>query len=97
MTPLEFNSFRSFLEAASGFQSAQFRELEFVLGYKREAIFSRYPENTASWDRLKTRYAQPTLWDALLYYLAQKRYPVPEPQLHRDVTRPIARDADDDH
>jgi tryptophan 2,3-dioxygenase len=43
MTPLEFNSFRGFLESASGFQSAQFREIEFILGHKRAAIFRHYP------------------------------------------------------
>jgi tryptophan 2,3-dioxygenase len=89
MTPLEFNSFRSFLEAASGFQSAQFRELEFVLGHKRETVFGAYPEGTAGWKRLKARYTQPTLWDAFLYYLSQQGYPVPEDQLHRDVTHPL--------
>jgi tryptophan 2,3-dioxygenase len=89
MTPLEFNSFRSFLDAASGFQSAQFRELEFVLGYKREAIFHYYPEGSAGWKRLKARYAQPTLWDAFLAYLLQKGYVVPESQLQRDVTRSV--------
>lgn len=89
MTPLEFNSFRSFLDAASGFQSAQFRELEFVLGYKRESVFSYYPEGSSSWKRLKERYVQPTLWDAFLAYLAQKGYAVPAQQLHRDVTHAL--------
>ena len=86
MTPLEFNSFRSFLEAASGFQSAQFRELEFVFGYKRASVFNFYPPDTTSWTRLQTRYAQPTLWDAFLSYLAQQGYDVPT---DRDVTQPI--------
>jgi tryptophan 2,3-dioxygenase len=89
MTPLEFNSFRSFLESASGFQSAQFRELEFVLSYKRKTIFSQYPEDSASRERLQRRYTQPTLWDAFLYYLSLNGYPVPADQLNRDVTQPI--------
>jgi tryptophan 2,3-dioxygenase len=89
MTPLEFNSFRSFLESASGFQSAQFREIEFVFGHKRESILKHYPENSPSRERLKIRYTQPTLWDAFLYYLSQNGYPVPANQLSRDVTRPI--------
>lgn len=89
MTPLEFNAFRSFLESASGFQSAQFREIEFVFGYKRKAIFSQYPADTASWERLKKRYEQPTLWDTFLNYLDQNGYPVPADQLNRDVTLPI--------
>lgn len=89
MTPLEFNSFRRFLDAASGFQSLQFRELEFVLGYKRETVFHHYPEGTESWRRLQERYVQPTLWDAFLFYLNQQGYAVPEQHLQRDVTRPL--------
>ncbi|GAC1391466.1 MAG: tryptophan 2,3-dioxygenase family protein [Ktedonobacteraceae bacterium] len=89
MTPLEFNSFRSFLDSASGFQSAQFREIEFVFGYKRETLFSHYAEDSAGRRRLEERYTQPTLWDAFLYYLSLNGYPVPADQLTRDVTQPI--------
>ncbi|GAC1427399.1 MAG: tryptophan 2,3-dioxygenase family protein [Ktedonobacteraceae bacterium] len=89
MTPLEFNSFRSFLESASGFQSAQFREIEFVFGYKRETIFHNYPEDSVGRLHLEERYTQPSLWDAFLYYLSLNSYPVPDEQLHRDVTQPI--------
>ncbi len=89
MTPLEFNSFRSFLESASGFQSAQFREIEFVFAYKREAIFRHYPEGSIERRHLEERYTQPSLWDAFLYYLSLNGYPVPEEQLHRNVTQLI--------
>src|SRR4029450_7224592 len=44
MTPLEFLSFRARLEAASGFQSDQFRQIEFVLGAKRDGALARFPE-----------------------------------------------------
>lgn len=94
MTPLEFNAFRSFLESASGFQSAQFREIEFVFGYKREGVFRQYPEGSASWQRLKQRYTQPSLWDAFLNYLNQNGYPIPPEQLSRDVTHSIAPSPD---
>ena len=46
MTPLEFLSFRERLEAASGFQSDQFRQIEFVLGVKSEAAIARFAEGT---------------------------------------------------
>src|SRR6059036_2614013 len=46
MTPLEFFSFRERLEAASGFQSDQFRQIEFVLGVKSERAIARFPEAT---------------------------------------------------
>lgn len=89
MTPLEFNAFRRFLDASSGFQSVQFRELEFVLGYKREGMLSHYPQDTPGLERLQRRYEQPTLWDAFLYYLVQRGYAVPDQQLRRDVTRSL--------
>ena len=66
MTPLEFLSFRDRLESGSGFQSFQFRELEFVLGRKQPEALDRYPEGTAGRRRLEARLAQPTLWDAFL-------------------------------
>src|SRR6266581_5835041 len=88
MTPLEFLSFRDRLESGSGFQSFQFRELEFLLGSKRPAAIGRYPEGSEPRRRLETRYRQPTLWDALLAYLAKNQYPVPPTLLARDVTQP---------
>src|SRR5213592_3098977 len=66
MTPLEFLSFRARLEAASGFQSSQFRQLEFVLGMKRAAAVERFPEGSSGRDALERRYREPTLWDAFL-------------------------------
>src|ERR671927_1111999 len=48
MTPLEFLSFRARLEAASGFQSNQFRQLEFLLGAKNAAALTRFPEGSES-------------------------------------------------
>ncbi|MCL4299255.1 MAG: tryptophan 2,3-dioxygenase [Anaerolineae bacterium] len=88
MTPLEFLSFRHRLESASGFQSHQFRELEFVLGHKRRAVLVHYPEDTSARRQLELRYRQPTLWDAFLHYLAANGYPVPAELLARDVTQP---------
>jgi tryptophan 2,3-dioxygenase len=89
MTPIEFLAFRDYLESASGFQSFQFRELEFVLGYKRESSVRHYPGESMGRARLETRYAQPTLWDSFLHFLAQEGYEIPADQLERDVTRPV--------
>lgn len=89
MTPLEFNSFRGFLESASGFQSAQFRELEFALGYKRAAMLQHFADDAGAQGRLKQRYEQPTLWDAFLRYLAINGYAIPAEVLARDVTQSI--------
>ncbi|GAC1378266.1 MAG: tryptophan 2,3-dioxygenase family protein [Ktedonobacteraceae bacterium] len=89
MTPLEFNAFRSFLESASGFQSAQFREIEFVFGRKRAGLLQQYAQDSPGRQRLEARYAQPTVWDAFLCYLSLNGYAIPAEQLARDVMQPI--------
>jgi tryptophan 2,3-dioxygenase len=89
MTPLEFLSFRQRLEAASGFQSDQFRQIEFLLGAKSEAAIARFAEGTRARTALQTRHGQPTLWDAFLHYLAREGYAVPPAQLARDVTAAV--------
>ena len=90
MTPLEFLSFRARLESGSGFQSAQFRELEFVLGAKNQAALERYEGGTAERRALERRMSEPTLWDAFLRFLKSKGHPVPREALERDVTQPPA-------
>src|SRR6187431_1300845 len=72
MTPLEFLSFRARLEAASGFQSNQFRQIEFLLGAKNESALARFTEGSPGRIELERRFAQPTLWDAFLRYLARE-------------------------
>ncbi|GCE31506.1 tryptophan 2,3-dioxygenase [Dictyobacter alpinus] len=94
LTPLEFNSFRGFLETASGFQSAQFRELEFALGYKRANILEHCTDDPEARQRLDERYQQPTVWDAFLYYLHLNGYDVPQEHLQRDVTQSIQPSAE---
>jgi len=89
MTPLEFLSFRERLEAASGFQSDQFRQIEFALGRKHEAAIARFPDGSRARTALARRFGEPTLWDAFLHYLAREKYAVPPAQLSRDVTAPI--------
>src|SRR5918992_269551 len=57
MTPLEFLSFRARLEAASGFQSDQFRQIEFVLGAKSDKAIARFPAGSRARTALARRYA----------------------------------------
>ncbi len=90
MTPLDFLSFRERLEKGSGFQSFQFREIEFVLGIKDRAAVERYPAGGDHRRRLERRMAQPTVWDAFLKFLKGEGYDVPRALLERDVTQPIA-------
>src|SRR5262245_2366180 len=94
MTPLEFQSFRARLEAASGFQSDQFRQLEFVLGNKSKAAIERFPPASRARLALERRYGSPTLWDAFLKYLSREGYAIPGASLSRDVTARIEPSAD---
>lgn len=89
MTPLEFLTFRNRLAAASGFQSDQFRQLEFVMGSKSRGAIDRFGEGTRARRELDARWSAPTLWDAFLHYLKQEGYEVPASQLSRDVTAPV--------
>jgi tryptophan 2,3-dioxygenase len=89
MTPLEFLSFRDRLESGSGFQSFQFRELEFALALKQGGTVERYPEGSEARRRLAARYAQPTLWDSFLHYLVRNGYDVPHEELARDAAKPV--------
>jgi tryptophan 2,3-dioxygenase len=89
MTPLEFNAFRGYLESASGFQSLQFREIEFVLGHKRQSMINHFPVEMRGRSHLEARLSQPTLWDAFLHYLSLNGYDVPTEQLNRDLTQPL--------
>ena len=89
MTPLEFLSFRERLEQASGFQSDQFRQLEFTLGFKTEAAMQRFAEGTRARAALDARYHAPSLWNAFLQYLWREGYAVPSSELGRDVHAPV--------
>src|SRR5215813_2304246 len=83
MTPLEFLTFRERLDAASGFQSDQFRQIEFVLGVKSEQAVTRFPAGSRARLALERRYRALTLWDAFLHYLSREGYGVPPADLER--------------
>src|SRR5436190_8473141 len=59
LTPMSFSSFRDRLEDASGFQSVQFREFEFLLGYKRADMLRFHKPGTAEYERLERRLREP--------------------------------------
>ena len=75
--------------ASSGFQSAQFRTLEFRLGHKRPQLSKHYAEGSADHARLAAALAAPTAWDGFLRYLAALGWPVPAGALARDVSQPL--------
>jgi len=82
MTPLEFNSFRGFLENASGFQSVQFRELEILCGLRSTQIEQLHESNPEHYRQLKKRMDEETLWEAFCKYLNKQGYPAEIPERH---------------
>jgi tryptophan 2,3-dioxygenase len=86
MTPMDFLAFRTRLEEASGLQSFQFRELEFLLGGKRSEVFDRYPEGSEARERIERRFRDPSLWDAVLRFLDGRGHSMPAAAIDRDLT-----------
>ncbi len=89
MTPMSFTSFRDRLETASGFQSFQFREVEFVLGHKRADMdFARlYGADSPGFRALQRRLAERSLIDHFYDFLTHFAVPIPPELIERDVTR----------
>ncbi|MGI9608563.1 MAG: tryptophan 2,3-dioxygenase [Acidimicrobiales bacterium] len=88
MTPLEFASFRSFLADSSGFQSAQFRELEFLLGQPDASHLERFTSDSDAATRLRRRLDAPTVWDAFVRFLDRLGWDIPDSVTERDTTLP---------
>ncbi|MGH3327382.1 MAG: tryptophan 2,3-dioxygenase [Streptomycetales bacterium] len=93
MTPQDFLAFRSLLAPASGFQSVQFREVEFLSGAKDPAFLDRFRGLTdAEHERLTRRLDEPSLWDAFLEVLAAHGLPADGDEQARDAMLAVARD-----
>jgi len=75
MRPYDFLEFRAGLKPASGFQSQQFREIEFISGAKDEHYLSTFDDAPASADTLRRRLAEPTVWDAFVALLRARGLP----------------------
>jgi len=88
MTPRQFLGFRIRLEASSGFQSAQFRELEAILGRRDRKAYEHIPPGSAARERIVAAMKRPSLFDSFLLYLATQGYDVPAGELDRDVEHP---------
>ena len=94
ISPLSFASFRDRLQSASGFQSAQFRELEFLLGKKSQDTIMLHKNNSEFQNKLKKRYDSPTLYDHFLLCLSKQNYNIPNEILKRDFTKPYIENED---
>jgi tryptophan 2,3-dioxygenase len=92
MTPQDFLAFRTLLSPASGFQSVQFRELEFLSGLKDPAVVSRLRSATAGETaRLQRRLDEPSLWDAFVATLAAAELPAGSDDDVRESLLMVAR------
>ncbi len=93
MTPQDFSSFRGNLAPASGFQSVQFRELEFLSGAKDPAYVERLRDaGSDERARLLRRLAEPTLWDGFLVVLGKAGFDVSSPASRQDALIAVAHD-----
>ncbi|MBK4347049.1 tryptophan 2,3-dioxygenase [Lacisediminihabitans changchengi] len=87
LTPTEYSEFRDFLANSSGFQSFQYRALEFILGNKNAKILSVFASDPVSQGILQELLDEPTLYDEFLRYLARLGFAIPQEVLDRDLTK----------
>jgi len=94
LTPSEYDTFRPALGTSSGFQSWQYRALEFLLGNKHAAVVDVFRYDSAIHEELSVLLAAPSLYDEFLRHLARRGLPVPARCVERDWTQPYTRDPD---
>ena len=90
MTPSDYSSFREVLGASSGFQSAQFRRFEYMLGLKDGGHLRFQPEGSAEHAALIEALHRPSLWDEANAALARAGFALPPEALERDWSQPYA-------
>src|SRR5436190_9091412 len=83
MLPSDFIQFRDRLKPASGFQSVQFREIEFASGLKDRRYFSMFSGDTTATARLEKRFAEPAFWDHFLGLINRRGYNVDDEAAQR--------------
>jgi tryptophan 2,3-dioxygenase len=88
LTPREYAQFRGSLGNASGFQSAQYRAVEFILGNKDPALLAMFDSDPAAHAALSELLGSPTLYDEFLRFLARRGLAVPDDVLARDPREP---------
>lgn len=88
LTPSEYAEIRPFLASSSGFQSAQYREVEFLLGNKNADMVEVLGHDPKAQSELRTLLHEPSLYDAFLAYLARRGFAVPPELLDRDWSQP---------
>ncbi|MBV7453508.1 tryptophan 2,3-dioxygenase [Acidovorax sp. sif1233] len=90
MTPPEYTAMRPYLGQSSGFQSYQYRSIEFALGNKNRAMLKPHEHRVDLLAQVQAAYEAPSLYDEALRLLARRGIPVPASHLERDWTQPYA-------
>ncbi len=88
MTPLQFNAFRSYLSSSSGFQSAQFRMVEALLGRRDEKMAGHLPPDIQA--QIKVITTKNSVWDSALAYLSKRGDAIPQEVLNRNKSESYA-------
>ncbi|RDY66665.1 tryptophan 2,3-dioxygenase [Halobacillus sp. SY10] len=93
LTPSEYMEFRDHLGQASGFQSYQYRMIEFALGYKTPHVLKIYEKDPELHHRLEEAYRAPSLYDAAIEKLSDSGFPISKKLLDRDYTQLYEKDS----
>ncbi len=88
MTPAEYSAIRPYLASSSGFQSWQYRCIEFSLGNKNAAMLKPHQHSAERLAQVRAAYERPSLYDEALRLLARRGLPIPATHLQRDWTQP---------
>jgi tryptophan 2,3-dioxygenase len=88
LTPNEYGEFRGTLASASGFQSAQYRGVEFILGNKNQQMLRVFASDHAAFAMLSDLLDEPSVYDAFMRFLARRGLAIPTEVLQRDLRQP---------
>jgi tryptophan 2,3-dioxygenase len=94
MTPPEYSAIRPYLGNSSGFQSAQYRCIEFALGNKNAAMLKPHSHRPDLLAQVQAAYGAPSLYDEALRLLARRGLPIPSSYVQRDWTQPYVESAE---
>jgi tryptophan 2,3-dioxygenase len=94
MTPPEYSAIRPFLGTSSGFQSAQYRCVEFALGNKNAAMLKAHAHRPELLAQVQAAYESPSLYDEALRLLARRGFAIPPTHTQRDWTQPYVESAE---
>ncbi|AQS51274.1 MAG TPA: tryptophan 2,3-dioxygenase [Paenalcaligenes hominis] len=93
MTPPEYSALRPYLARSSGFQSFQYRQIEFMLGNKNAAMLKPHAHRADLYEAVKHVYESPSLYDETLRYMQRQGLTIPHDYLERDWTQPYQANA----